>query len=136
MKAWSVCDYNAEVGIIVFAETRGQARSEARGLDGFESSDWGDIVVRRLPALDGKRDVRCALDWGKESRLYYEAGFFQDNQTPCDWCGLYEYREFPESHLTEYGDGDDAAIVCAACLEHEEKREEANTDSDAGHKGP
>jgi hypothetical protein len=127
MKAWAVSDYDAEVGVIVFAETDGKAKSLAKGHEGFEYSDWTDLSVRRVEKLDGKKESECVADWTADARMYYESGFFPEDGAPmCDWCGLYEYDEFPESRVTDWGDADDEARVCAACVEHERAKEEAN----------
>ncbi|MFA7333498.1 MAG: hypothetical protein WC130_04300 [Kiritimatiellia bacterium] len=113
MKSWGCCDYEAECGCIVFAETRGKARAEAMRHEGFDCSDWADVEVRRLPKLDGLRDTPCALCWTKDARIYYEAGWRGQAEDPvCEVCGLYEYEEFPESHVTETDDG----MMCASCL--------------------
>ena len=112
MKAWSVMDYVAECGYIVFAETRGKARADAISCAGMDCSEWLDVEVRRLPDLDEKRDAPCVLDWDKDGRIYYEAGWYPEAGAPsCDCCGLYHYDEFPESHVIDTDEGD----MCAAC---------------------
>lgn len=112
MKAWGCMDYNAECGVIVFAETRGKARSIAKGCAGLEDSEWCDIEVRRIKSLDGERTEAGDLDWHKDERLYYEAGWYaEDGARSCDCCGLYEYDSIPESTIAETEEGD----ICAAC---------------------
>jgi len=99
--------------LIVFAETRGKARSEAMQHEGFDCSEWKDVEVRRLPNLDGIRNEQCALSWWKNARIYYEAGWRPQPETiGCDVCGLYEFDEFPESKVTETDDG----MLCASCM--------------------
>jgi len=121
MKAWSVMDYGAECGYIVFAETRGKARAAAMGCAGLDCSEWNDVEVRRIPKLDGKRNAPCVLDWEKDGRIYYEAGWYPIDGAPsCDCCGLFEYDEFPESRVTETDDG----FMCAACIAHEAREAE------------
>ena len=78
MKAWSVMDSENECGYIVFAETRGKARAAAMRCAGLDLSEWNAIEVLRLPDLDGKRDAPCVLDWEKDGRIYYEAGWWME----------------------------------------------------------
>jgi hypothetical protein len=121
MKAWSCCDYNAEIGVIVFADTRAQARATAQRQDGLEDCEWTNIDVRRLPAMDGKRGVRGALDWRKDAVLYYDAKFRpEEGAHECNWCGRYEFSEIPESRVTAFGDDD----MCAGCLAAEKHKAE------------
>ena len=113
MKAWSVMDRENECGCIVFAETRGKARAAAMGCAGLDLSEWNEVEVLRLPDLDGKRDAPCVLDWEKDGRIYYEAGWWVEGAPSCDCCGLYQYDEIPESRVTETTD---EGCLCAACL--------------------
>lgn len=117
MKAWIAMNYTAECGYIVFAATRGKARAAAIGCAGMEGAKWKDVQVGRLHYLDGKKDRECVLSWEKDTRIYYEAGWWPVDGAPsCDCCGLYEYEEFPESRVTETDDG----ALCAACMADDE----------------
>lgn len=111
MKAWKV--YTDACGYIVFSTSGNMAKSMAHTLPGFECDEWTDIRVARLPELDGKRDYDCVLDWEKDGRIYYEAGWWPVDGTPsCDCCGRYQYDEFPESRVTDTEDG----YMCVACM--------------------
>ena len=113
MKAWSVNDYNAECGYIVFAETRGKARSLAMGEAGLDTSEWTDVEVRRMKTLDGRRTEECVLDWQKDVRIYYEAGWYESpDSCSCSHCERHEYQSLPESKVTETSDGQ---FLCVAC---------------------
>lgn len=64
MKAWLVREKGEFEAAVVFAETRGQAKSMALHTDACEDSDFMSIEVRRLKEADkyykpGKRE----LDW-------------------------------------------------------------------------
>ena len=49
MKAWSVQDTSGDFGIVLFAETRGQAHSlGTQELD----EEWCEVRVKRAPAFD------------------------------------------------------------------------------------
>lgn len=113
LKAWAVCDFHAEIGLIVFAFRHGQARSYARQREGFDNSDWTDITATRLPDMDGKRDKPCVLDWDKDARLYWEAKYRPDtDQTEsCAMCGRYEFEEIEESALLPVGN----ISICKTC---------------------
>lgn len=113
MKAWGCMDYDAECGVIVYAETRGRARSLAMTTDGLDTSDWNNVEVRRVKELDGKRPFGTVLDWYKDVRLYWEACWYQEwGTSSCDECGRFQYEEIPESEIEETDDGN----ICKACL--------------------
>ena len=64
MKAWLVREKDGECATVVFAKTRGKARSLAMATDACEDADFCDIDVRRKPSLDkyykqGKKE----MDW-------------------------------------------------------------------------
>jgi len=121
IKAWSCCDDMAECGYIIFTTSRSMAHAIAIGLPGFDCSEWNNIRVVRLPAMDGKRDCDCVLDWSTDAREYYEAGWWpMDGSVECEFCGLFEYEQFPESRVTEREDGN----ICAACMEQERKEKQ------------
>lgn len=114
MKAWGCMNYNIPCGVIVFAETRGKARSLAMTQEGLDGSEWTEIDVKRLPKLDKDFDVACILDWQDGRQTYYEAGWWGEDGAPmCVRCERYEYAEIPESYCDEeLGD----ELVCVACM--------------------
>lgn len=105
MKAWTVTDNNGECGTsIVFAETRGKARSYAlQWIDTFEDCEWTDLRVRRFPEYDqyynGKENVDFWLDDEHRVRLVRDFGWscFEVFEYLCkdcpakQWCE--QYRE-------------------------------------------
>lgn len=98
MKAWLVREKDALCATVVFAETRGRARSLAMSTEACEDAVFIDIEVRRIPQMDkyytnGKRELdwlnpndRIALvkDWFGCDREYWE-------HEDCDNCPAKEY---------------------------------------------
>ena len=112
-KAFACNNYDFPCGCIVFATSRGKARSIAAGQPGFEGLAWIEIEVQRIKAIDDMCDTACVLDWHKDARTYYEQGWSpEEGAASCDCCGLYQYDEFPESTVKETEDGD----MCLACI--------------------
>ena len=113
MKAWLVKDKDEVSATVVFAETRGKARSMARATDACEDVDFCDIEVRRKPQMDkyyteGKKE----MDWYKSKdriALVKDCGFVCDydywEQEDCDTCPAKEYcdryNDLKESEDTE-----------------------------------
>jgi len=115
MKAWGCSD--DECGVIVFAATRGKARTLAHQASGcFDCAEWTEISVTRIPALDGRRDAEYIADWYVDQRMYYESGWYSEGQDnpQCTTCGLYEYAGIPESHISDW-DEHERAGTCEAC---------------------
>jgi len=128
VKAWSCMNYELPCGVIVFAETRGQARSMALGTDGFDCCEWIDIAPTRLKELDGKRTEAGVLDWHTGSRIYYEAGWWpEEGASSCDCCGLYQYDGIDESIVSETENGDECAQCAAENIDPLKKIREATT---------
>ena len=116
MKAWLVtskkyCEYGAEV---VFAETRGKARSLALLTDCCSESDFTDIVVRREPIADKYyKEGKWHFDWDDPQdrlALVKDCGFSCDPEyfdvEECErYCSAkeycYRYRDYRESEDTE-----------------------------------
>ena len=113
MKAWGV--NNEECGIIVFAETRGRAKSITLGREGFDFCEFADsdIRVHRMPEIDGLKTEEGLLPWKGNERTYYEHGWYsEEGVSSCDCCGLYHYDSIPESEIEETENGD----MCKACI--------------------
>ena len=110
MKAWLVQDkwdcYGAE---IVFAETRGKARSLALSTDCCSETDFLDVDVRRQPNADKYyKDGKWHLDWDNPKDrivLFNECGFRCEYVEPymCENCSGKECCEDYEEYLTERG---------------------------------
>ena len=104
MKAWLVREKDSECATVVFAETRGKARSIARYTDACEDADFCDIEVRRKPNMDkyysnGKKE----MDWYEAKdriALVKECGFM----CVCD-C---EYEDCPAADYCERGQEEQA----------------------------
>lgn len=100
MKAWLVRTRDDPCATVVFAETRGKARSVAMGTDACEDADFIDIEVTRYKHMDkyyvdGKRE----MDWYNDKdrvALVKDAGFCCCdeaiyNGVECDACPAKEY---------------------------------------------
>lgn len=99
MKAWRVSlkyEFFAEV---VFAETRGKARSLAMACDGFEDAKFTDVEVHREPQVDKYyKDGKWHLDYfDPKDRiiLVKECGFYCDpdyfDLEECEVCSAKKY---------------------------------------------
>lgn len=67
-KAYMVHDEKSELDFstVVFAETRGQAKSIARMTDACECADFIDIRAIRIPELDSYYRGLPEMDWYNE----------------------------------------------------------------------
>ena len=110
MKAWAVSDEREGLGIIVFAETRGKAKSVGRYASGLDFGEWIDISCRRMPELDGFKNEECCLDWMENKHIYWNAKWYEDLDCmrSCDECDRYWYQDIPESFIDEDG-------ICVDC---------------------
>ncbi len=112
MKAWLVRDkydcYGAEV---VFAETRGKARSLALSTDCCSETRFLDVEVHREPSADKYyKEGKWHLDWENPKDrvvLVKECGFVCDYDylewEDCELCSAKEYCDRYKDHLTEEG---------------------------------
>ena len=109
MKAYTVTDRHGacDYSIIVFAETREQARSIALSSEAFERYDLSyiDLWARRVPALDKYYRGLDEMDWDNADdriAMVKEANFscsYEYELTDCEceecpakqWCDRYEY---------------------------------------------
>ena len=88
MKAWLVREKDEFCAEVVFAETRGKARSLALSTDCCEDARFTDIEVHRMPHLDKYyKEGKWHFDWDNPQDrivLVKECGF---------WCGeeAFEY---------------------------------------------
>lgn len=116
MKAWLVRNKDEACATVVFAETRGQARSLALSTDACEYSKFIDIEAHRLPQVDrcyqaGKRE----MDWDNPKDrivLVRECGFYCDDEwfewEDCDDCSAREYCEkFKERIRKSFDESED-----------------------------
>ena len=71
MKAWVVSDLYDEYGTVVFAETRGKARSEALHTDTCEEMRYIEIQPRRAKWADKMYRGLREMDWcDKDDRIF------------------------------------------------------------------
>lgn len=67
MKAWKVWDeYGDGSSTVVFAETSGKAKSQARYTDVCEDTDWINIRVNRFRDMDAEYRGKAEMDWYDE----------------------------------------------------------------------
>lgn len=113
MKAWKVNAKDEFCSTVVFAETRGKAKSLALNTDCCEDTDFIDIEVKRFPEADKMYNGRKEMNWENQNdRLFLvkecnwrcEDVEFEDCKKCIakDYCSEYEYMadEF-ESEVTE-----------------------------------
>ena len=106
MKAWFVQPKDEPYAGIVFAETRGQARSMALSLDGFEDEQFTDIEARRAPYADKYyKEGKCYLDWDnpvERIALVKDCNFVCDLEwEDCESCSAKAYCDRYQDHLRE-----------------------------------
>lgn len=96
MKAWLIRENDTEGCEVVFAETRGKAKSIALGTDTFSECDFCNLEVRRVANIDkyytnGKR----RMDWSnQQDRLVLVKEY---DFSCCDDC----FGEFCEDCLSK-----------------------------------
>ena len=109
-KAWIVQEKGEFEASVVFAETRGKAKSMALHTDACEDADFMSIEVRRAKEADkyykpGKRE----LDWfNKDDRiaLVKDCGFTCIPDAHCaEECAVCPAKEFCDDYLEMDGDG-------------------------------
>ena len=112
MKAWRVNKKDDFYSTIVFAETRGKAKSMALATDCCEYADFCDIEVRREKELDKYyRDGKIEMDWENpldRIALVKECGFYCDPDyfdfEDCSVCSAKEYCDYYKDRLEESED--------------------------------
>ena len=110
MKAWLVQDKNDFYGAeIVFAETRGKAKSLALATDSCSETNFLVIEVRRAPSADKYyRDGKWHLDWNNPKdriALVKDCSFICDYEylewEDCNTCSAKEYCDRYKDNPTE-----------------------------------
>lgn len=97
MKAWLANEDYEGCSIVVFAETRGKARSLAFYNECFDGYKFCDIEVRRAPHMDKYyKEGKTEMDWENPKdriALVKECGFRCVYVEPylCDECPAKEY---------------------------------------------
>lgn len=114
MKAWLVKERDGEYSTVVFAETRGKARSLAMTTDACEDADFCNIEVTRKPQFDkyytdGKKEMEWYDDKDRIA-LVKDGGFQCTYECDCEfeecpahqWCDRYEEEKEAENDMKEY----------------------------------
>lgn len=97
MKAWLVRVKDESCATVVFAETRGKAKSVALHTDCCEDADFCDIEVCRYPHMDKYyKEGKKEMDWEDPKdriALVKECSFQCEYVEPfwCDDCSAKEY---------------------------------------------
>lgn len=100
MKAWLVRERDNQCATVVFAETRGKARSIALNTEACEDADFCDIDVTRYKHMDKYYvDGKIEMDWYNAKdriALVKDADFCCSDETiyngiNCDDCPAKEY---------------------------------------------
>ena len=96
MKAWIANTYDMGYSCIVFAETRGKAKSIALTEDNFEYEDFLTLDIHRFKKADSAYHNYPVMDWNNESdRLFLvkECGFscVDFNLADCKVCNAKEF---------------------------------------------
>lgn len=113
MKAWLVKEKDADSAEVVFAETRGKARSLAKATDACSEADFVDIEVRRMPQADKYyKEGKWHLDFDTPNDrivLVKECGFRCEYIEPyfCEDCAAKEYCDYYQDFLEEQKNEED-----------------------------
>ena len=107
MKAWLVSRNDEWCSTVVFAETRGKAKSYVLGTENFEDVDYCELEVCRVKKMDkyyveGKNE----MDWFNSKdriALVSECGFQCEYVEPymCQDCPAKDICEDYQEYLTE-----------------------------------
>ena len=115
MKAWLVREKGEFCAAVVFAETRGKARSLALHTDSCEDVPFTDIEVHRMkPADKYYKEGKRQLDWeiAKDRiALVKDCGFmcgFDFDLEDCEMCYAKECCDRYKVYITEKGGESDA----------------------------
>ena len=108
MKAWLAKDKDEFSATVVFAETRGKAKSVAMSTEACEDVDFCDIEIQRVPQMDKYyKEGKTEMDWHDDNdriALVKDCGFFcediiEDVCKVCPakkYCEEYQYRKESE----------------------------------------
>lgn len=118
MKAWLVREKDSEYATVVFAETRGKARSLAMATDACEDADFCDIEVSRKPSMDKYyKEGKKEMDWYNDAdrlALVEECGFY------CADIDIADCEDCPaKEHCDNYKDQLEYLKDCEEILEEQ-----------------
>lgn len=112
MKAWLVREKGEFGATVVFAETRGKAKSYALKTEDFQHADYCELETSRVKQMDryyveGKKKMDW-LDSKDRIVLVKDCGFVCDYDyfglEDCEMCPAKEYCDRYKEYLTEKGD--------------------------------
>ena len=106
MKAWLVKEKDEFCATVVFAETRGKARSLAMHTECCEDADFTDIEVSRKPQMDKYyKEGKKEMDWYDSKdriALVKDCNFVCDydywEREDCENCSAKEYCDRYKDH--------------------------------------
>ena len=131
MKAWIVREYDVEACEVVFAETRGKAKTIALDVGTFDDADFCALEGHRVPEIDKYyTDGKRYMNWGNQKdrlALVKECGFscvddcfgeFCEDCLSKDYCDRYDefcarfdvYIEETETKLKENNKNDNTNL--------------------------
>lgn len=97
VKAWLAKDKNEFHATVVFAETRGKAKSIAMRTEACEDVDFCNIYIERVPQIDKYyKEGKKEMDWLNDDdrlALVKECGFYCEYivDDMCEDCPAKEY---------------------------------------------
>ena len=112
MKAWVVNIKDNFDATVVFAETRGKAKSLAQYTDACDGAEYCDIEVRRLPEADKYyKEGKTEMGWDNMQdrlTLVKEFGFSCEyaDLDKCETCTAREYCGAYEEYTDAYAGED------------------------------
>lgn len=113
MKAWVVSIKDNFEETVVFAETRGRAKSLALSTDACEGADFCDIEVSRLPKMDKYyKKGKTEMDWNNQQdrlALVKEFNFRCEyaDLDECENCSARDECSTYEEYTDAYAGEDD-----------------------------
>lgn len=112
MKAWLIRVKDGECAEVVFAETRGKARSWAMCTDTCDGADFTDIEAHRVPHVDkyykkGKR----YMDWDdpKDRIVLFEECGFRCEYVEAEFCEDCPVKKYCEDYINQMEEWEELA---------------------------
>jgi hypothetical protein len=110
VKAWRCLPSSEDYAVIVFAETRGKAKTYANYCDGFEDEEFIDIHARRFKDADCEYRGRAEMDWNNsDDRIFlakhgWDCGYFFFDPEDCVDCCANEFCDLYQDYLKDEDD--------------------------------
>lgn len=113
MKAWICTAETTEFSMVIFAETRGQAKTIAMSSDYLAESSYIDVRARRFAEADGEYRGRQEMDWyaSKEDRRFLVSHGWRCNPEmwepeDCEGCGCADFCAYAKEYKEAENDDD------------------------------